>query len=135
MPGTSPITEGVGAASFTITTAPASDPFLNLTVAEAGGSDFVAADDEGMQMVTIPTGGSATYTFAAVNDETDESNSSVTVTIVDCTGYTVRDPVSAMVTVNNNDEEMPLGQAIRRKTWSSSTLQAAIWRYGLLWVA
>ncbi|MDE0472430.1 MAG: T9SS type A sorting domain-containing protein, partial [Ekhidna sp.] len=67
-----------------------------------------------METVTIPTSGSATYTVATVNDDTDEPNGSVTVTVADGTGYTVGTPSEASVTVNDNDdddEEAPLGAA------------------------
>ncbi|MDE0471677.1 MAG: T9SS type A sorting domain-containing protein, partial [Ekhidna sp.] len=107
--GTSPVTEGTEAA-FTLTAAPA--PMANLTVSlsitEAAGSDFAASGNEGMKTVTIPTSGSATYTVATVNDDTDEENGSVTVTIVDGNGYAVGSTASATVMVND-DDEAPLG--------------------------
>ncbi|MDE0472852.1 MAG: T9SS type A sorting domain-containing protein, partial [Ekhidna sp.] len=109
--GTSPVTEGTEAA-FTLTAAPA--PMANLTVslsvAEAAGSDFVASGDEGTKTVVIPTSGSATYTVATVNDNADEPDGSVTVIVVDGTGYMVGTPSEASVTVNDNDEA-PLGTA------------------------
>ena len=107
--GTSPVTEGI-AASFTVTAAPAPSANLevNLSVAEAAGSDFVASGDEGTKTVNIPTSGSATYFVATVADDMDEPNGSVTVTVADDTGYTVGDPASATVMVND-DDEAPLG--------------------------
>ncbi|MDE0470779.1 MAG: putative Ig domain-containing protein, partial [Ekhidna sp.] len=109
--GTSPVTEGIEAA-FTVTAAPA--PMANLTVSlsvtEAAGSDFVASGDEGTKTVVIPTSGSATYTVATVNDDTDEENGSMMATVADGSGYTVGTPSEASVTVNDNDEEeAPLG--------------------------
>ena len=105
--GTSPVTEGTDA-TFTVTATPAptADLMVNLSVAEAGGSsDFVASDDEGTKMVTIPaSSGSATYTVATVSDDTDEANGSVTVTVTNGSGYALGDPASAMVTVNDDDE-------------------------------
>ena len=107
--GTSPVTEGT-AASFTVMAAPApaSNLTVNLSVAEAAGSDFVASGNEGMKTVMIPASGNMTYTVATVNDNTDEPNGSVTVTVENGTGYTVGDPVSAIVMVND-DDEAPLG--------------------------
>ena len=108
--GTSPVTEGT-AASFTVTAtpAPASNLDVNLSVAEAAGSDFVASGNEGMKTVTIPAAsGSMTYTVATVNDDTDEPNGSVTVTVENDTGYTVGTPSEATVTVNDDDEEETL---------------------------
>ena len=104
--GTSPVTEGT-AASFTVTAtpAPAADLTVNLSVAEAGGGDFVASSNEGMKMVMIPaSSGSVTYTVTTVNDNTDEPDGSVTVTVTNGTGYTVGTPPSAMVVVNDDDD-------------------------------
>ena len=106
MRGASPVTEGTDA-TFTVTATPAPSANLTvkLTVAEAGGGDFVASDDEGTKMVTIPTSGSATYSVATVNDDTDEPNGSVTVTVADDTGYTVGDPAAATVMVDDDDDD------------------------------
>ena len=114
--GTSPVTEGT-AASFTVMAAPApaSNLTVNLSVAEAAGSDFVASGNEGMKTVTIPPASgnvTVTYTVATVNDDIDEPNGSVTVTVVNGTGYTVGTPSEATVTVNDDDdddEDTPLG--------------------------
>ena len=103
--GTSPVDEGTGA-TFTVTATPAPSANLtvSLTVAEATGSDFVAAEDKGDTTVTISAASSSvTYTVATVNDNTNEENGSVTVTVVDGNGYTVGDPASAMVTVNDDE--------------------------------
>ena len=113
--GTSPVIEGT-AALFTVTAtlAPSANLTVKLTVAEAGGGDFVASGNEGMKTVTIPAAsGSLTYTVTTINDDTDEPNGSVTVTVANGTGYTVGTPSEATVTVNDDDdddgEEMPLG--------------------------
>ena len=108
--GTSPVTEGT-AASFTLTATPAlaADLTVNLSVAEAAGSDFIASGDEGPKTVTIPAAsGSVTYTVATVNDDIDEPNGSVTVTVANGTGYTVGISASAMVVVNDDDEAAPV---------------------------
>ena len=104
--GTSPVTEGT-AATFTVSASPmsASDLTVNLSVAEAAGSDFVASGNEGMKTVMIPTSGSATYTVATVSDDTDEPDGSVMVTVENGTGYTVGNTASATVMVNDDDEE------------------------------
>ena len=109
------VTEGT-AASFTVRASPvpASNLTVNLTVAEATGSNFVTSDDEGMKMVMIPaSSGSVTYTVATADDNMDESNGSVTVTVANGTGYTVGSTASATVMVNDDDEEdggeTPLG--------------------------
>ena len=104
--GTSPVTEGT-AASFTVTASPApvSNLTVNLSIAEAAGSDFIASGDKGMKTVMIPASGSITYTVATVNDDTDEPNGSVTVTVENGTGYAVGTPSEATVTVNDEEEE------------------------------
>ena len=107
---TSPVTEGTDAV-FTISASPtpASNLMVNLTVTEAAGSDFVASGDEGIKTVTIPAAsGSATYTVATMNDDTDEENGSVTVTVANGSGYTVGSTASATVMMNDDDEEETL---------------------------
>ena len=107
--GTSPVTEGT-AAAFTVTAAPApaSNLDVNLSVAEAAGSDFIASGNEGMKTVMIPASGSATYTVATVSDDTDEPDGSVMVIVENGTGYAVGTPSEATVTVNDDDEEETL---------------------------
>ena len=103
--GTSPVTEGT-AATFTLTadSAPTSDLTVNLTVADATGSDFVASGNEGSKTVTISSGSTtATYSVPTVGDSTDEANGAVTVTVETGTGYTVGTTASASVTVNDDD--------------------------------
>ena len=105
--GTSPVTEGTDAV-FTVTAAPApaADLTVNLSVAEAAGSDFVVSGDEGMKMVIIPASGSATYTVATVSDDTEEPNGSVTVTVTNSSDYATGTPSEATVTVNDDDEAL-----------------------------
>ena len=95
------VTEGTGA-TFTITANPAPDANLAVTlnVAEAQGSDFVAASDEGTKTVTILAGEtSATLTVATDNDDVDEPAGSVTATVQAGTGYTVGTASSGTVAV------------------------------------
>ena len=104
--GTSPVTEGT-AASFTVTASPAPSANLpvNLTVADADDSDFVAAGNEGSKTVTINANTtSATYSVATVDDTTNEDDGDVTVTVASGDGYTVGSTASASVTVNDDDE-------------------------------
>ena len=103
--GTSPVTEGT-AAEFTVTAdvAPSAALTVNLTVADASGSDFVAAGDEGSKTVAIAVNTtSATYSVDTVGDTTDEPDGDVTVTVASGTGYTVGSTGSASVTVNDDD--------------------------------
>ncbi len=100
--GGSAVTEGTDA-TFTLTASPAPTANLtvNLTVSES--DDFVAGNDEGTKTVTIGTSGTATYTVPTVNDNTDEANGSMKVTVNEGSGYTVDGTGSAKVTVNDND--------------------------------
>ncbi|MCY4510227.1 MAG: hypothetical protein OXG35_25190, partial [Acidobacteria bacterium] len=103
--GTSPVTEGT-AAEFTVTASPAptADLTVNLTVADASGSDFVASGDEGSKTVTITANTTtATHSVPTTADTTDEPDGDVTVTVETGTGYTVGATASAMVTVNDDD--------------------------------
>ncbi len=99
------VTEGT-AASFTVTASPAprSPLTVNLTVADAAGSDFVAAGNEGSKTVTVPASGTATYTVATEGDSTDEPSGPVTVTIASGSGYSVTAASgSAGVAVTDDD--------------------------------
>ena len=104
--GTSPVTEGT-AASFTVTlssAAPTGGLSIALTVADASGSDFVAASNEGAKTLAFNAGDtSKTYSVATVADTVDEANGDVKVTVGTGTGYTVGSPSSASVTVNDDD--------------------------------
>ena len=104
--GTSPVTEGT-AASFTVmlsSAAPAGGITVNLTVADAAGSDFVAAADEGAKTLAFAAGETSNaYTVATVADSTDEADGDVTLTVGTGAGYTVGSPSSATVTVNDDD--------------------------------
>ncbi len=95
------VTEG-GNATYTITASPAPTAPLtvNLTVSQNG--NFGTAT--GTRTITIPTGGSYTFTVATIDDTTDEPNGTVTTTINTGTGYTVSsNRPSAAVNVYDND--------------------------------
>ena len=100
------VTEGAGA-TFTITANPAPDANLAvaLNVAEAQGSDFVAASDEGARTVTVLAGETtATLTVTTDNDGTDEPDGSVTATVQAGSGYTVGTASSGTVAIADDDE-------------------------------
>ena len=101
------VTEG-GAAAFTLTAdrAPDADLTVTLSVAETGGGDHVAAADEGPATAVIAKGATeAVFSVATVDDDVDEPDGSVTVTLKDGGGYTVPSPPgnAAAVTVSDND--------------------------------
>ncbi len=110
--GGSPATEGAGTLTYTLTAdkPPVTDLTIDLTVMDAPGSDFIAA--EGDQTVTFPAGTTAlNYAIPITDDEVDEASGEVTVTINDGTGYTagtdtatirVRDDDATTVTLAEN---------------------------------
>ncbi|MDE0673887.1 MAG: putative Ig domain-containing protein, partial [bacterium] len=96
------ITEGASA-QFTVTANPApSAPLtVNLTVGQEGQYGAVT----GTQTVTVPTSGSATFTVSTTDDETHESDGSISVTVDAGGGYTVSATQgAASVVVSDNDE-------------------------------
>ena len=98
------VTEGM-AAAFTITAnpPPASNLSVNLAVTETAGSNFIASGSEGAKRVMISNSGSATYTVATEDDDVDEPDGGVSVTIESGFGYAVGGISSAMVQVKDDD--------------------------------
>ncbi len=101
------VTEG-GAAAFTLTAdrAPDADLTVTLSVAETGDGDHVAAADEGPATAVIAKGATeAVFSVATVDDDANEPDGSVTVTLKDGGGYTVSPSPGneAAVTVSDND--------------------------------
>ena len=96
------VTEG-GAAVFTVTAspAPASNLDVSLTVSQSG--DYGATT--GQRTVTIPTTGSVTLTVGTTDDDVDEPDGSVTLTVNAGSGYTVSSSQgAATVGVADNDD-------------------------------
>ena len=114
--GGTAVTEGTGAL-FTVNadSAPSSNLTVNLNVADAAGSDFVAVTNEGSQPVVITAGqNSATHTVPTVDDTSNEAHGDVTVTVVGGVGtrvYRTGSPSSATVTVNDDDPGFTLSTA------------------------
>ncbi len=113
------VTEG-GAAAVTVSAdrAPKADLTITLSVAEAEGSDHVAADDEGSRSVTIAKGETqAAFSVATVDDTVDEPNGSVTVTVATGDGYTVSSSQgAATVAVADNDAAVGPGLSVADAT-------------------
>ena len=109
--GPSPITEGA-AAVFTVSrsgavTAPL-PVLLRVRETTTGGQDFVATAQEGVKTVTIPSGAAtAPYTVPTVDDNTDEPDGMVTVTLNSSSAYLVGSPSAASVNVNDDDGGPP----------------------------
>ena len=107
--GTSPVTEGTDA-EFTVTlssAAPAGGLTVHLSVSEAAGSDYVASADEGAKTLVFAEGDtSGIYSVATVDDADEEPDGSVTVTLssaAPAAGYNLGAPLSASVTVRDDD--------------------------------
>ena len=94
------VTEG-GDAVFTVTASPAPASALSVTVTVATAGEFGLT--AGTRTVPIPTTGSATLTLATANDEVDEADGSVSVTVAAGDGYTVGDPASGTVAIADDD--------------------------------
>ena len=100
------VTEG-GDARFTLTAvpAPAADLTVRFTVDDGVGEDFVAPGEEGSKAAVIPAGAvSVAWTVATVDDQTDEADGAVTLTIQDSGGYVAGSPASATVPVKDDDD-------------------------------
>ncbi len=94
-----PVTEG-GVAVFTVTATPAPAAALTVNVAATGADSFV---EDRPETVTVGTDGTGTVSVATVDDEMDEPDAELTVTLRSGAGYTVGDPSSAMVAINDDD--------------------------------
>ena len=94
-----PVTEG-GVAVFTVTATPAPAAALTVNVAATGADSFV---EDRPETVTVGTAGTGTVSVATVDDEMDEPDAELTVTLRSGAGYTVGDPSSAMVAINDDD--------------------------------
>ncbi len=123
------VTEG-GAASFTLTAAPAPAADLPVTVTVSQNGAFGAPT--GSRTVTVPSGGSVSFTVATTDDSADELDGSVTVTVNTGSGYTVSNTQGAG-TVAVSDDDDPLipvvsitaGPGVTEGTSASFTLTAA----------
>ena len=98
------VTEG-GDATFTVTASPVPASPLSVSVTVAVDGDYGIAS--GTQTVSIPTTGSATLTLATANDDADEPDGSVTLTVAAGDGYTVGDPASGSVSIADDDLPPP----------------------------
>ena len=103
--GGAAVTEG-SPVTFTLTAdrAPSANLTVNIEVADAPGSDFVAADDEGADTVTLGSGlTSATYMVPTVGDDNDEPDGPVRATLRAGSGYRLGTASTAAVEVADND--------------------------------
>ena len=101
------ITEGT-AASFTIAASPAQSSPLSVPLTISQNGDYAAAGDIGSQTATIPAGSSLTYTVDTLNDDADEPDGGITVTLGSGDGYAVSTTqATATVAVADDDDPPP----------------------------
>ncbi|MCY3920877.1 MAG: hypothetical protein OXG27_00590, partial [Chloroflexi bacterium] len=97
------VTEG-GSASFTVTANPAPSTPLAVGVTIIQSGKFAAASVVGAQTVTIPSSGSVSHSIATTDDDADEPDGSITVSVRPLSGYTVSaSRPAATVSVADND--------------------------------
>ncbi len=138
--GGSGIAEG-GAASFTLTAAPAPTGDIAVEVDVTDSGSFATAGQTGTQTVTIGATGTAALTVATENDSADEANGTIAATIQAGTGYAVAtspddkasvavaddDGVAGVPTLSVNDVEVKEGPY--RRVIFTVTLSEASDRY------
>ncbi|MYH99450.1 MAG: hypothetical protein F4124_08490 [Acidimicrobiia bacterium] len=99
------VTEGANA-QFTVSASPVPSAPLQVSVTVAQQGDVGAST--GSRTVTVPTSGTATLTVATTDDDADEPDGSVTVTVAGGSGYTVSGTAgSATVNVADDDDPPP----------------------------
>ena len=98
--GGSAVNEG-GNVSFELTATPKPTTNLDVTVTIASVGDYGVT--AGNRMVTIPISGSKTLTISTTDDQADESDGSVTATLVDGSDYDLGTSKMATVTVSDDD--------------------------------
>ena len=99
------ITEG-GDVAFTLTATPAPGAPLAVGVTVAVEGDFGIA--AGTRTVTIPTAGNKTLTLGTEDDEADEADGSVSVTLNGGAGYRVGAAASGTVVIADDDAPAPV---------------------------
>ncbi|MYD92250.1 MAG: hypothetical protein F4Y02_00865 [Chloroflexi bacterium] len=142
-----PITEGQGARfRFYFSKAvPSGGLWINYTVADAtGGGDFLLSLQEGQQRQFVPAGRTEiNVTPGTQDDNDDEPNGQVTITLLDGDGYTLGTTTSGSVTVNDNDlPPVPEVAGLRVVPVNGSTSQLmAVWndvtgaeKYRVRWI-
>ena len=100
----SAVTEG-GNVEFTVTASPRPTAALAVEVTITQAGDFGAST--GSRTVTIPTSGSITLSIATSDDSADESDGSVTATLVDGAAYDLGANKTGTVAVSDNDDPPP----------------------------
>ncbi len=99
------VTEG-GNASYTLTANPPPASNLSVQVKVTQTGDYGAT--AGTRTVTIPVGGTATFTVPTTDDSTDEPDGSVTATLIDGADYDLAATKTATVNIADDDDPAPV---------------------------
>ena len=95
------ITEG-GDATFTLTATPKPTQAIDVKISPLLAGDYGISS--AVKTVSVPTSGTATFTFTTTDDSVDETDGSITASIVSGTGYTSSTTNgSATVAIADND--------------------------------
>ncbi len=117
--GTSPVTEGTDATfTLTATPAPAADVTVTVTVDDGTGEFIDGAPPMTVTILTATT--TATLTVPTTDDITNEADGTITATVTTGSGYTVGDPATASVTIND-DDALPTLPSIANQIWIINT--------------
>ena len=102
------VTEGT-AASFTLSASPVPHAALSVSLDVTAAGSFGAAT--GVRSITVPTSGSVSFTVGTSDDQVDEADGSVTVTVQSGQGYTVDSSADdATVAVADDDVTVTAAQ-------------------------
>ena len=124
--GGSAVTEGT-AASFTVSASPAEISPVSVSITVAQNGEYAAAADIGTKTVSIPTGGTLTYTVDTTADDKDEPDGYITVTLNAGDPYTVSPTQgTAMVVVSDDDD--PPECTVQLPSDAITVAEVKVWR-------
>ncbi|MCY3538017.1 MAG: hypothetical protein OXH24_10215, partial [Cyanobacteria bacterium MAG IRC3_bin_20] len=104
--GGSSVTEG-GTATFALTASPAPSAAITVNVNVTDSGSFASNGQTGSRTVTVGTSGTATLEVTTVNDNTDEPNGVIGASVRAGDGYGMAVPISATVSVLDDDVAPP----------------------------
>ena len=124
--GGSAVTEGA-AASFTVSASPAQSTPVSVSITVTQNGEYAAAADIGTKTVSIPTGGTLTYTVDTTADDKDEPDGYITVTLNAGDPYTVSPTQgTAMVVVSDDDD--PPECTVQLPSDAITVAEVKVWR-------
>ena len=96
--------------TFTITSTPAPTTNLKVDISITQTGDYGITPEN--KIITIPTSGAATLTISTTNDDTDESDGSVTVTLSPGNNYTISSTHNTKTVTISDDDAAPTEERI-----------------------